>query len=254
VNPEIRLGLMPPGRKAKWRRGGHTSTTATCAPAAKPLILRRPTAPDKVWPRPSSCLDIKSLSSNQKIFEVIHYFTQSHLTHRNEMSITPNVSATGVLSVTDWTPPPIDRLNFTQNCDLAGEFYGTWFQGLLDLEPGADPLAPYKLPFSNKEASSFVAETLDARTVEAYFRSALPAEIKTCRLMARSSTGSCYFDKNLHDSFRLSRSLNHLCQSSGPRSNGSSTRPSKRRTSPALSVILGWHAESKRVQPSSGTD
>jgi len=150
VNPEIRLGLMPPGRKAKWRRGGHTSTTATCAPAAKPLILRRPTAPDKVWPRPSSCLDIKSLSSNQKIFEVIHYFTQSHLTHRNEMSITPNVSATGVLSVTDWTPPPIDRLNFTQNCDLAGEFYGTWFQGLLDLEPGADPLPPINCLFPTR--------------------------------------------------------------------------------------------------------
>jgi len=94
------------------------------------------------------------------------------------MSLPPNVSASGVLSVADWSPPPIEQLDFTRNCDLAKEFYGSWFKRLAELGPGEDKYAVYDLPFSDREPSFFVADSVDAKAAEAYFRNALPPDMQ----------------------------------------------------------------------------
>jgi len=94
------------------------------------------------------------------------------------MSVTANISAAGVFSVTNWTPPPIQSLNFTTDCDLVRDFYSSWFQKLLDFDPKEDKFALYNLPFSDRPASFFVADSLDAQTTEAYFRNALPENLR----------------------------------------------------------------------------
>ena len=94
------------------------------------------------------------------------------------MSIPANVSATGVFQVADWTPPPIETLDFTTDCDLVHGFYRSWFQGLLELGPGEDKLAVFQLPFSNKKSSFFIASSVNANATEAYFRNALPLELR----------------------------------------------------------------------------
>lgn len=94
------------------------------------------------------------------------------------MSLAPNVSATGVVSVADWIPPPIEQLNFTRNCGLVKDFYESWFHQLVEQEPNEDKYAVYNLPFSNKEPSFFVADSVDGRAAEAYFRNALPPEMQ----------------------------------------------------------------------------
>ncbi|KAK4118059.1 hypothetical protein N657DRAFT_694662 [Parathielavia appendiculata] len=94
------------------------------------------------------------------------------------MSLPPGVSETGVVSVADWIPPPIEQLNFTRNCDLVKEFYGSWFQRLVELGPGEDKYALYDLPFSDMEPSFFVADSVDSKAAEAYFRNALPPEMQ----------------------------------------------------------------------------
>ena len=95
------------------------------------------------------------------------------------MPITANLSATGAFSVADWTPPPIEQLDFTRDCRLAAEFFSSWFNQLVAKGPNKeDKSAPFLLPFSNEEASFFVAETVDTKTTEAYFRNALPPEMQ----------------------------------------------------------------------------
>ncbi|KAK3361309.1 hypothetical protein B0T24DRAFT_119226 [Lasiosphaeria ovina] len=94
------------------------------------------------------------------------------------MSIPANVTSTGVFQAADWTPPPIEKLDFTSNCGLVKGFYSSWFRGLLQLGPSEDKYAVYNLPFSNRESSFFVANSVDANITEAYFRNALPPELR----------------------------------------------------------------------------
>ncbi|KAK0639487.1 hypothetical protein B0T16DRAFT_423259 [Cercophora newfieldiana] len=94
------------------------------------------------------------------------------------MSIPANVSSTGVFRVTDWTPPPIEQLDFTTDCNLVHDFYGSWFSRLFDLGTNENPLAIYELPFSRNKTSFFVANSIDANTTEAYFRNALPPSLR----------------------------------------------------------------------------
>lgn len=95
------------------------------------------------------------------------------------MSLPPNLSTTGVVSVADWNPPPIEQLDFTRNCDLVRQFYESWFQRLVKLGPGEAKYAVYDLPFSHLEPSFFVADSVDAKTAEAYFRNALPPQLQS---------------------------------------------------------------------------
>ncbi|KAK4444812.1 hypothetical protein QBC34DRAFT_473986 [Podospora aff. communis PSN243] len=94
------------------------------------------------------------------------------------MSVPANVSSTGAFQVADWTPPPIESLDFTTDCDLVHGFYSGWFSGLMELGLGEDNKAVYDLPFSRNETTFFVASSIDANVTEAYFRTALPPEIR----------------------------------------------------------------------------